>query len=159
VQADSTARTAKATPNRARLRTAPTLARVPGISHNDISSYDLPSSDSQEAYHIADLDRWLDPPLLVLTSLAGGPKHGYAITQDVAENLGVQLSPGTLYGVIARLEERGYITALPADDRRRPYRITAAGATELRAQTVRLRAVADLASKRARLISRPAASS
>jgi DNA-binding PadR family transcriptional regulator len=95
----------------------------------------------------------------VLTSLAGGPKHGYAITQDVAENLGVQLSPGTLYGVIARLEERGYITALPADDRRRPYRITAAGATELRAQTVRLRAVADLASKRARLISRPAASS
>jgi DNA-binding PadR family transcriptional regulator len=108
---------------------------------------------------MADLDRWLDPPLLVLTSLAGGPKHGYAITQDVAENLGVQLSPGTLYGVIARLEERGYITALPADDRRRPYRITAAGATELRAQTVRLRAVADLASKRARLISRPAASS
>jgi len=108
---------------------------------------------------VADLDRWLDPPLLVLTSLAGGPKHGYAITQDVAENLGVQLSPGTLYGVIARLEERGYITALPADDRRRPYRITAAGATELRAQTVRLRAVADLASKRARLISRPAASS
>jgi len=108
---------------------------------------------------MADLDRWLDPPLLVLTSLAGGPKHGYAITQDVAENLGVQLSPGTLYGVIARLKERGYITALPADDRRRPYRITAAGATELRAQTVRLRAVADLASKRARLISRPAASS
>jgi DNA-binding PadR family transcriptional regulator len=108
---------------------------------------------------MADLDRWLDPPLLVLTSLAGGPKHGYAITQDVAENLGVQLSPGTLYGVIARLEERGYITALPADDRRRPYRITAAGAAELRAQTVRLRAVADLASKRTRLISRPAASS
>jgi DNA-binding PadR family transcriptional regulator len=106
-----------------------------------------------------DLDRWLDPPLLVLTSLADGPKHGYAITQDVAETLGVRLSPGTLYGVIARLEERGYITALPAEDRRRPYRITAVGAAELRAQTVRLRAVADLASKRVRSISRPAAMS
>jgi DNA-binding PadR family transcriptional regulator len=106
-----------------------------------------------------DLDRWLDPPLLVLTSLADGPKHGYAITQDVAETLGVRLSPGTLYGVIARLEERGYITALPAEDRRRPYRITVVGAAELRAQIIRLRAVADLASKRTRSISRPAATS
>jgi DNA-binding PadR family transcriptional regulator len=106
-----------------------------------------------------DLDRWLDPPLLVLTSLAGGPKHGYAIAQDVAETLGVRLSPGTLYGVISRLEERGYIAALPAEDRRRPYRITAAGAAELRVQTARLRAVADLAAKRARLIPRPAATS
>jgi DNA-binding PadR family transcriptional regulator len=106
-----------------------------------------------------DLDRCLDPPLLVLTSLAGGPKHGYAVAQDVAETLGVRLSPGTLYGVITRLEERGYIEPLPAEDRRRPYRITAAGAAELRVQTARLRAVADLAAKRARLIPRPAATS
>ena len=106
-----------------------------------------------------DLDRCLDPPLLVLTSLAGGPKHGYAIAQDVAETLGVRLSPGTLYGVITRLDERGYIEPLPAEDRRRPYRITAAGAAELRVQTARLRAVADLAAKRARLIPRPAATS
>ena len=106
-----------------------------------------------------DLDRCLDPPLLVLTSLAGGPKHGYAIAQDVAETLGVRLSPGTLYGVITRLEERGYIEPLRAEDRRRPYRITAAGAAELRVQTARLRALADLAAKRARLIPRPAATS
>lgn len=106
-----------------------------------------------------DLDRCLDPPLLVLTSLAGGPKHGYAIAQDVDETLGVRLSPGTLYGVITRLEERGYIEPLRAEDRRRPYRITAAGAAELRVQTARLRALADLAAKRARLIPRPAATS
>ena len=50
------------------------------------------------------LDRWADPPLLVLASLAAEPKHGYAITQDVAETMGVRLSAGTLYAVIARLE-------------------------------------------------------
>ena len=41
------------------------------------------------------LDRWADPPLLVLASLAAEPKHGYAITQDVADTMGVRLSPGT----------------------------------------------------------------
>jgi DNA-binding PadR family transcriptional regulator len=49
------------------------------------------------------LDRWADPPLLVLASLADEPKHGYAITQDVADTMGVRLSAGTLYAVIARL--------------------------------------------------------
>jgi DNA-binding PadR family transcriptional regulator len=62
----------------------------------------------------------------VLTSLAGGPRHGYAITQDVAAQVGVRLGPGTLYGAIGRLEERGFIEPLPAENRRRPYRITAA---------------------------------
>ena len=38
------------------------------------------------------LDRWADPPLLVLASLADEPKHGYAITRDVAETMGVRLS-------------------------------------------------------------------
>jgi len=46
------------------------------------------------------LGRWADPPLLVLASLADEPKHGYAITQDVADTMGVRLSAGTLYAVI-----------------------------------------------------------
>ena len=75
-----------------------------------------------------DLGRWADPSMLVLASLADGPKHGYAITRDVADQVGVQLGPGTLYGAIGRLEERGFIEALPPEQRRRPYRITAAGA-------------------------------
>lgn len=69
-----------------------------------------------------------------MTSLAGGPKHGYAITRDVQELTGVKLGPGTLYGAIARLEERGLIEPLDADDRRRPYRLTASGTAELREQ-------------------------
>ena len=55
------------------------------------------------------LDRWADPPLLVLASLADQPKHGYAITQDVADTMGVRLSAGTLYAVLSRLESRGLI--------------------------------------------------
>jgi DNA-binding PadR family transcriptional regulator len=95
------------------------------------------------------LDRWADPPLLVLASLAAEPKHGYAITQDVAQTMGVRLSAGTLYAVIARLEARGLIEPLESEDRRRPYRITAAGAAALAQQSERMSKVASLA--RARL--------
>ena len=97
-----------------------------------------------------ELDRWADPPLLVLASLADEPKHGYAITQDVAETMGVRLSAGTLYAVISRLEARGLIEPLPSEDRRRPYRLTAAGATELARQSQRMSKVASLATRRLR---------
>jgi DNA-binding PadR family transcriptional regulator len=96
------------------------------------------------------LDRWADPPLLVLASLADEPKHGYAITQDVAETMGVRLSAGTLYAVISRLEARGLIEPLESDDRRRPYRITAAGARALAQQSERMSRVASLAAERLR---------
>jgi DNA-binding PadR family transcriptional regulator len=96
------------------------------------------------------LDRWADPPLLVLASLADGPKHGYAITQDVAETMGVRLSAGTLYAVIARLEGRGLIEPLESDDRRRPYRITAAGAEALAQQAERMASVTALFRQRLR---------
>lgn len=95
-----------------------------------------------------DLGRWADPSLIVLASLADGPKHGYAITQDVAVSMGVTLGPGTLYGVIARLEERGLIAALPADQRRRPYQITTAGAQALATRASRMRGLADLGLRR-----------
>ena len=79
--------------------------------------------------------RWTDPGLLVMGSLAEGAKHGYAILQDVQHTSGVQMGPGTLYGALARLEERGLIEALEArDPRRRPYRLTARGATVLAEQ-------------------------
>jgi DNA-binding PadR family transcriptional regulator len=94
------------------------------------------------------LDRWADPPLLVLASLSDGPKHGYAIMQDVADSMGVRLGAGTLYAVIARLEDRGLIEPGPAQDRRRPYRLTAAGATALAAESERMHRVASVARER-----------
>src|SRR3954464_12122527 len=91
-----------------------------------------------------ELGRWVEPGLLVLASLADSEKHGYAITMDIAEQAGVTLGPGTLYAALQRLEERGLIEGLPADGRRRPYRLTAAGAAELSAQAVRMRRLATL---------------
>jgi DNA-binding PadR family transcriptional regulator len=70
--------------------------------------------------------------VLILISLAGGPKHGYALIQDIKELAGVELGPGTLYGALDRLERLGLIDPLPAEDRRHPYRITAPGAAALR---------------------------
>src|SRR5258708_29875523 len=78
-----------------------------------------------------DLGRFADPSLLILTSLADGPRHGYGIMTDVAGFSGVQMEPGTLYGALSRLERRGWVRPLPAHARPRPYEITAAGQTGL----------------------------
>lgn len=89
-----------------------------------------------------------DPSLLVLVSLAEGPKHGYALTKDIEAFSGISLGPGTLYGCITRLEQRGLIEALPAEDRRNPYRLTAAGAAALREELDRAAATAELGLRR-----------
>jgi len=73
-----------------------------------------------------------DASVLILTSLADGSKHGYALIQDIRAFAGLQVGPGTLYGALDRLERMGLIEALPAEDRRQPYRITAAGTVALR---------------------------
>ena len=86
-------------------------------------------------------ERSNDPSLLVMTSLADGPKHGYAITTDVREFSGVRLGPGTLYGALSRLEANGLIEALPAEDRRRPYRLTAEGSAALERELRKLQSV------------------
>lgn len=77
------------------------------------------------------LGRTQDPTILVLTSLTGGPKHGYAIIKDIESMTGTVFGPGTLYGVLVRLEEEGLVEALASSDRRRPYRITGRGAAVL----------------------------
>ena len=70
-----------------------------------------------------------DPTILVLSSLAGGDKHGYAMMVDIEHFAGVRLGPGTLYGAITRLEENGWIRPVTSGskDRRQPYTITGAG--------------------------------
>jgi len=80
--------------------------------------------------------------LLILVSLAGGPKHGYAMIQDIAAVSGRRLGPGTLYGAIARLERAGLIEPLAPEERRIPYRLTEAGARHLGAQLSGLRRIA-----------------
>lgn len=91
------------------------------------------------------------PTLLILASLAGGPKHGYAMVEDVAAVVGVRLGPGTLYGALARLEEQGLIEAVqpaPEHDRRQPYRLTPTGATHLKEQCDQLERLAQFGRSR-----------
>src|SRR5215208_6907161 len=82
----------------------------------------------------SDLGRFSDPALFVLASLADGEKHGYAMMENIeemGEMCGTRLGPGTLYGALARLERRGLVEPLSSEERRRPYRLTAAGASAL----------------------------
>jgi len=82
-----------------------------------------------------------DPNLLILASLADGDKHGYAIMADIKAFADVELGPGTLYGAITRLEERGFIRPVATDDRRQPYRLTAAGRRFLEEELAGLQSV------------------
>ncbi len=86
--------------------------------------------------------------VLILTSLAAGAKHGYALSKDIEEFAGVVLGPGTLYGAITRLDERGLIEAVGKDERRRPYRITAAGRRALAGAVVDMQALAAVGASR-----------
>ena len=97
---------------------------------------------------LQDLGRFSEPALLVLISLAEGPKHGYAMAQDIERISGQKLGPGTLYGAITRLEAAKWIEPLPSDDRRRPYKLTSTGAQVLRARLDSLRAMTRAAQAR-----------
>ena len=81
---------------------------------------------------LAGLGRFAEPSLYILLALSDGPKHGYAIMAEALELTGEPLGPGTLYATLSRLERRGLIEALPAEERRRPYRLTDAGTAVLR---------------------------
>jgi DNA-binding PadR family transcriptional regulator len=85
---------------------------------------------------------------LILTSLADGPKHGHALLKDIEGFAGVTLGPGALYGAITRLEERGLIEPLDFDDRRRPYRLTAAGTESLADAVAQMRRLAEVGAVR-----------
>jgi DNA-binding PadR family transcriptional regulator len=98
--------------------------------------------------NLADFGRFSDPALLILASVAEGPKHGYGMMTDIQALTGVRLGPGTLYGALRRLEESGLIRALAPQARRRPYQLTAKGATALRAQLAVLQKLSSAGLKR-----------
>ena len=91
-----------------------------------------------------------DPELLILSSLASGPKHGYAIMGDIEAFAGVALGPGTLYTAITRLVEKKLIAPQSGSGRQRPYRLTAEGATGLTEQLNSMRRVAAAGLRRLR---------
>jgi DNA-binding PadR family transcriptional regulator len=101
-----------------------------------------------EPESLGSFGRYAGPATLILSSLAEGPKHGYALTKDIEGFAAVRLAPGTLYEALTRLEGQGMIESLPAEDRRKPYQLTAAGAAALRAHLADQRRVADLGLRR-----------
>lgn len=85
-----------------------------------------------------------EPVLLILISLAGQPRHGYALLKDIEglSNGRVRLSTGTLYGAIRRLLDAGWIERFEQPDTSRDkqaYRLTAAGRRQLQAELNRLK--------------------
>jgi DNA-binding PadR family transcriptional regulator len=82
-----------------------------------------------------------DPQALILLTLSGGAKHGYAIQQEIARRANVRLGPGTLYGAIARLEDAGHIVGEDGEERRRPYRITPSGRAHLSSRLTHARTI------------------
>src|ERR1700722_12545492 len=92
--------------------------------------------------------RYAGPATLILSSLADGDKHGYALTKDIETFAGVRLAPGTLYEALSRLEGQGLIEALPSEDRRRPYRLTTMGVTALGQHLAVQRRVVDVGLRR-----------
>src|ERR1700749_1516141 len=103
---------------------------------------------TKEDVELDDFGRFSEPALLILISLAEEPKHGYSMTEDIEMIAGVRLGPGTLYGAITRLEARGLIESLGAEDRRRPYRLTAHGRAVLTDSLAGLRRIVDVGSTR-----------
>ena len=85
---------------------------------------------------------------LILSSLAGGEKHGYALVKDVEKFSGVRIAPGTLYEAFARLEKESLIEHIESDERRRPYRLTARGAKVLNEQLRTQRRVVNIGLER-----------
>ena len=101
---------------------------------------------------LSNFHRFSDPALLILASLAGGSKHGYAMMEDITNMTGTRLSPGTLYGALARLEHHRLIEPEASSDRRRPYRLTPTGAAVLQEQLTTLR---DFAAEGLQRLARP----
>ncbi|WP_432995307.1 PadR family transcriptional regulator [Dactylosporangium sp. CA-233914] len=101
-----------------------------------------------------------EPTFLILTALAGAPRHGYGILQEVAElsHGRVSLLTGTLYTALDRLCAEGLVEPdreeIVDGRARRYYRLTEQGLTALTHETGRLRELATAAEQRLRTASR-----
>jgi DNA-binding PadR family transcriptional regulator len=94
--------------------------------------------------------RFSDPELLILSSLAGGQKHGYAIMIDVSAFADVDLGPGTLYSAISRLVDMRWIEPCEASGRQRPYKVIPRGLQHLQEQLEEMRRLANFGLRRLR---------
>jgi DNA-binding PadR family transcriptional regulator len=82
--------------------------------------------------------------LHVMLALADGPRHGYAIMEEVEQSSGgrVRVGPGTLYEALQSLEKKDFVELAPSkpddDPRRRYHKLTPLGRRVLQAEADRL---------------------
>ena len=89
----------------------------------------------------------------ILLAVADEPRHGYAISQDIAARTSgtIKMSFGTLYRSIQRMLEQGLLEEVRErpvdgdDERRRYYRVTRFGTVVARAEVRRLAEMVRLA--------------
>jgi DNA-binding PadR family transcriptional regulator len=98
-----------------------------------------------------------EPVLLILLSLAGQPRHGYALMKDIAtlSRNRVELTTGTLYGALRRLLEDGWIERFDQPDTSRDkqaYRLTATGRQQLECELDRMKQLTRIAAARLRAV-------
>lgn len=76
--------------------------------------------------------------------------HGYAIMEKVRELSGgrIEMGPGTLYGILKRLQKDDWIELVAADGRRKVYKMTAIGREALRKEFNRLKMMVEDGSSR-----------
>lgn len=104
-----------------------------------------------EYFHAVTTNGLRDPALSILTVLAAGRRHGYAIIKEAGELTGdrVQLKVSSLYAALERLEAEGLAERSGdevVDGRvRRYFVLTDAGAEALREEADRLEAQAKAA--------------
>lgn len=101
---------------------------------------------------VSSTDRFSEPTLFILISLAEGNKHGYAIMEDIEDSYDIRIGPGTLYGAISRMEKLKFIEALPSEGRRKPYQITSEGREYLQEKLKEIETVTKIGFKRLGLI-------
>ncbi|WP_368662670.1 methyltransferase domain-containing protein [Kitasatospora sp. NA04385] len=80
--------------------------------------------------------------MLVLSALAEGPLHGYAVNTAIERMTGERLGRGSLSGALVRLRDKGLIEYLEGEGRRRPVRLTSAGRKVLEGEVEALAHVA-----------------
>lgn len=97
-------------------------------------------------------NRFSEPTLFILISLAEGNKHGYAIMEDIESSYDIKIGPGTLYGAISRMEKSKLIEAIPSKDRKKPYQITSEGRQYLQERLKEIETVTKLGFERLGLI-------
>ncbi len=71
------------------------------------------------------------------------PNHGYQLMQAITEvsNGRLKMGPGTLYGVLSRMQKEGLISLAEDDGRRKTYQITPEGEYALRTEYSRLKSL------------------